>query len=416
MESLKELDFIKPRFDLESEKRIVDLQKKQILQQLESIGEIPAFAIPLLYEKLKECHFKALVVPGECVGISGAQAMGEFGTQATLNTFHIAGFESGAGVTSGVTRFQEIINASKNQKKITCLVYFKSRPRTNLKAKLNHEIVGLSFKSVIINMYLKPFKMENWYIPCHFIFSEKSGEIFSKTNVIRYVLNKKILFQYFLHPKILIRELESKLPDIVCVFSPMGRRGKIYFDILHSKDLIHVRDNLIPKIESLMICGKPTITSYIPHVTNDGEWFIETEGGTFNEIASIPDVDGSKISCNNVWDVYITLGIEAARKFLLDELINVMSGVGIHNITLLVDKMTFNGTINGITRYTMRNEEGPFGKASFEESMETFFKAAKFGEVDNFQGISASIIGGKKPKIGTNSFSLCMDFSKLLLQ
>jgi DNA-directed RNA polymerase beta' subunit len=416
MESLKALDFIKPRFDLESEERIVRLQKHHILQQLENIKDIPEFAIPLLYEKLKECHFRALVVPGECVGISGAQSMGEFGTQATLNTFHIAGFESGAGVTSGVTRFQEIINASKNQKKISCLVYFKSKPRTNLKAKLNHEIVGLSFKSVIVNMFLIPFKIENWYISCHFLFSERFGDIFSKSNAVRYVLNKQVLFQYFLHPKILIKEIESKFPNVVCVFSPICRRGKIYFDILHSEDLIDLRDNLLPKIESLLVCGKPTITSYIPHVTNDGEWFIETEGGTFQEIASIDDVDGSKISCNSIWDVYRTLGIEAAKKFLLDELMNVMTGVGVHNITLLVDKMTFNGTINGITRYTMRNEEGPFGKASFEESMETFFKAAKFGEVDNFQGISASIIGGKKPKIGTNSFSLSMDFSKLLQQ
>ncbi len=46
--------------------------------------------------------------------------------------------------------------------------------------------------------------------------------------------------------------------------------------------------------------------------------------------------------------------------------------------------MTYSGTIEPITRYTMRNDESPLSRASFEESFETFLKAAKFKEVEPF--------------------------------
>ncbi len=54
--------------------------------------------------------------------------------------------------------------------------------------------------------------------------------------------------------------------------------------------------------------------------------------------------------------------------------------------------MTYSGTIEPITRYTMRNDESPLSRASFEESFETFLKAAKFKEVEPFTGVSASVI------------------------
>jgi DNA-directed RNA polymerase beta' subunit len=413
---LRELDFIVERENfkgLDSEKNIVKLQKEAILKQIDAI-EIPEYVIPILYEKIRDAHFKALISPGECVGIAGAQAMGEFSTQATLNTFHVAGFEMSSNVTSGVTRFQEIINASKNQKRINCLAYFKKGKVSDVKKKLGHSIVGLLFRQVISNMYIVEEKIENWYLPCHYIFSQRNDNFPENFTIFRYILKKEILFKYFLHPKIILQELENQFPNITCIFSPLSRKGKLYFDILTCENIIQMRDLYLPKIESTLICGMASISTYIPHFIKDSsEWFIEIEGGSIKDIASIEDVDCNRIVCNNVWDIYNVLGIEAARQFLLNELTCIMSGVGLHNITLLIDRMTFNGTICSITRYTMRNEEGPMGKASFEESMETFFKAAKYGEIDNFQGISAAIIGGKKPRVGTNSFDVRIDFEKL---
>lgn len=420
---LLELDFIREREqfkNLNSEKQIVKNQKEKLLKQIfnleKELKNSKPEKIKELYEIIKSKHFNSLMCAGECVGISGAQAMGEFSTQATLNTFHIAGLDM--GVISGVNRFQEIINASKNQKNVRCIIFFKNitfNSFQNFKKFLNYSIVSLKFSDLILNFYfLKNNHFENWYLPCILMFNKNSFFFESNYYVIRYELNIEILYTYFLHPFVVKEKFDEFFPNNIHIFSPLSRKGKVYFDVLVlEKEDFNFNDFLFNKIENVNICGIEGVKNYISRFENN-EWFIETEGGKLLDFFSNPYVDETRSITNSIWDIFETFGIEAVKQFLMDELTSILNGVGIHNISLLVEKMTFTGTISGITRYTMRNEQGPIGKASFEESMETFFKAAKYGEIDNFNGISASIIGGKKPKIGTNFFDLKIDFEKLI--
>ena len=53
-------------------------------------------------------------------------------------------------------------------------------------------------------------------------------------------------------------------------------------------------------------------------------------------------------------------------------------------------------------------------KASFEESLENFLKAGVNGEKENANGVSASIMLGKMPNIGTGVFDLIVDIQKLI--
>ena len=93
---------------------------------------------------------------------------------------------------------------------------------------------------------------------------------------------------------------------------------------------------------------------------------------------------------------------------------SIMEGINIVHTLLLVDRMTFGGTIASITRYTMkRDESGPFGKASFEETQENFLNAGARGEIEPTEGVSSSIICGKRANIGTGMFDLKIDIKKL---
>src|SRR3989344_793966 len=58
-------------------------------------------------EVIVASYTAARVNPGECVGLVGAQSIGEPGTQMTLNTFHFAGV-SEMNVTTGLPRIIEI--------------------------------------------------------------------------------------------------------------------------------------------------------------------------------------------------------------------------------------------------------------------------------------------------------------------
>jgi hypothetical protein len=85
---------------------------------------------------------------------------------------------------------------------------------------------------------------------------------------------------------------------------------------------------------------------------------------------------------------------------------NVVSSDGTYinvcHVMLLVDIMTFSGTISSVSRYGIkRAQAGPLAKASFEESLDNFLKAGVFGDVETTNGVSASIMCGKRSKIGT---------------
>jgi hypothetical protein len=56
-----------------------------------------------------------------------------------------------------------------------------------------------------------------------------------------------------------------------------------------------------------------------------------------------------------------------------------------------------------------REESGPFGKASFEETLDNFLKAGVFGQEEPTRGVSASIICGKIAPIGTGMCDLAMN-------
>ena len=84
------------------------------------------------------------------------------------------------------------------------------------------------------------------------------------------------------------------------------------------------------------------------------------------------------------------------------------------HISILVDRMTHGGTIASITRYTLRNEDsGPLGKASFEETMDNFMNAAAHGDIELTDGVSASIICGKRVNVGTGLSSVSVDIDAL---
>ena len=91
-----------------------------------------------------------------------------------------------------------------------------------------------------------------------------------------------------------------------------------------------------------------------------------------------------------------------------------MDGINVAHVMLLVDKMTFTGTISSISRYTLRNDEcGPLAKASFEETLENILKSSINCDVETTEGLSASIICGKRANLGTGFINLRIDLNKL---
>ena len=73
---------------------------------------------------------RAMVEPGEAVGVVTAQSIGEPGTQMTLRTFHFAGVKE-RNVTLGLPRLIELVDARKKPVTPTMDVYLDEEHRVS---------------------------------------------------------------------------------------------------------------------------------------------------------------------------------------------------------------------------------------------------------------------------------------------
>lgn len=401
--------------------------KTKLKAQLEKSLVYPII-IPKLKSELERYYHSSMIHAGESVGILAAQSLGEKGTQTTLNTFHKAG-ASEKTVVAGVPRFWEILNATRSPKAASCNIHFTSGNSSiqELRKTIGHSMVEFSLEKLAREMNICIDKQpEEWYEVFKIMYNN-NFEQFQHCICIK--LKKEILYEYGITLEFIANIIEKQFDDVKCVFSPLYI-GEIHvyvdtrsievpdnisaFIAPENSHLVYLEDIVLPVLEKLHICGIPGISNIFFTTDQHQKWIVETDGSNFSQILALENVDKTKTMTNNMWEVYETLGVEAARQFLIEEFLNIMSGIHVAHIKLLVDRMTYAGSISSISRYSMRSEgSGVLAKASFEESFENLLNAAANGERESTNGVSASIICGKLAKFGTGICELKIDVMKL---
>lgn len=354
-----------------------------------------------------------------------------------MDTFHKAG-QSEKTMTAGVPRLQELLNATKNPRIVNHIIYLNNKNNTikEIRKTVGHTIVGLSLKDISEKVIINMDKTDEfWYDAYKILY----GDEFTKYNhCITFHLNMKKLYEYKLTLYEICNNINNEYNDLYCVFSPSNiGQIDVFVDISNitlpvnrllfidneNAPIVYLEECVQPTLEKMCICGIQGITEVF-YTKNNDEWIVETNGfnskniskqySSFKKILAHPDIDYTRTISNNVWDIYETLDVEAARQFLIEEFTNIMEGINPCHILLLVDRMTYNGTISSISRYTLKIDEcGPMGKASFEESLDNFLNAAAQGQCEPTRGVSASIICGKRANIGTGMSKLTIDIPKL---
>lgn len=430
------IDFIKPRHGIpkETANSICEHNKERFRKQLRNQLVIPDI-IPLLKKELSLSYRNSLIQPGEAVGVICAQSIGEKNTQTALNTFHKAG-QSEKTMTEGVPRFQELLNATRNQKMVNHKIFFNKGTDTikNIRSVVSNKITGLTLNDITVSVQSFPNETpeEKWYKPYQILHKSNFETL---TGHVRFILNIHKMFEYKITNQQIQDAIENEYSDLYCIFSPMGDgRLDVFVDptdvisrieeetayITPDNAMeIYMEDVVEPNLANIPLCGIKGINE-IFYSTENNEWFIETNAtnsdplklNILQMIMSLPDVDDTRTLSNNIWEIYETLGVEATKAFLVEEFMGIMDGINECHARLLVDRMTFSGGIASISRYTLKNDEcGPMGKASFEESLDNFLNAAAEGEVEPTKGISASIICGKRSNTGTGIMGLKMNMS-----
>lgn len=352
----------------------------------------------------------------------------------TLNSFHSSGL-CVATVVTGVPRFLELLNATKDPKMSSntfCIMQNVKTPE-QVRSIIESSLINHTLNDLVLSekIFLEDKEEEFWYGAYETIFSNQFRDYSAG---ICLHLNVEKIYKY----KILLNKIknviESNYSDICCVISPLyiGQLD-IFVDtsniqvpedeslplFLKTKNYIEIylEEVVKPKLLELEVCGIKNIKNF--HYTpENNRWKIQTEGSNFMEVLCLPYVDISTVSSNNMWEIYNTMGIEATREFLIEEFTNVVSSDGTFinpaHILLLVDVMTFQGNITSVSRYGMKKEQmGVLSRASFEESLDQFCNAGFYSEKDFIKSVSANIMCGKRSSIGSGLCNLMMDWNEI---
>ncbi|MBI2666838.1 DNA-directed RNA polymerase subunit A'' [Candidatus Woesearchaeota archaeon] len=340
-----------------------DVSKEKIIRILEEV------------EKSYQC---AKVHPGECVGLVSAESIGEPGTQMTLNTFHFAGV-SEMSVTTGLPRVIEIFDARKEIKTPMMEIYLKPAHNTFDKVKtFAAKIKEISFGELV---------------------AEYGLNIFEQMLTVR--LHPVLLKDFDLSPKELAKLLKAKMKG----FEVVSTEQEIVFTWKGKPEEVKKLYDLKEKIQTVKVRGVKGIVQVLP-VRRGEEYIVLTSGINLKTILDLDEVDSSRTTCNDIYEVYSVLGIEAAREVIIREAHKVIQEQGLHidirHIMLVADIMTASGTVKGITRYGVVSEKASvLARASFETPIKHLINAALEGEVDYLTSVVENVMINQPVPLGT---------------
>jgi hypothetical protein len=175
------------------------------------------------------------------------------------------------------------------------------------------------------------------------------------------------------------------------------------------------RDVIIGYLCNIKLSGIFGIKRVYPReVVETGEWVLDADcreiqtkvsNNRFLESLTTEGVNPYSTVIDDMHTIQSTLGIEATRKFLIEELTRIISFDGVYinprHIQLLVDSMTYTGEITSVRRDGISRDVGPNAKIMFEQAVDNAVEASAFSEFDDMSGVSSSIMYGLTSKAGT---------------
>lgn len=149
-------------------------------------------------------------------------------------------------------------------------------------------------------------------------------------------------------------------------------------------------------------------------IEKKSEYTITTKGINMEAVKNIIGVDLNRTHCNDIISIYENYGIEAARNYIIKDIINVYTSNGsttnYQHVQVFGDLMTQMGTLTSIDRHGLNKlDTDPLSRASFEMQHDQLIAAAIFNEVDYMKSVSSRIMAGLCIKGGTGLCDIILD-------
>jgi DNA-directed RNA polymerase II subunit RPB1 len=427
-------------------------------------------ALTILLENITLSYKRAVVAPGEMVGMIAAQSIGEPTTQMTLNTFHFAGVSSKSNVTRGVPRIEEILSLSSEPKNPLLTVYLKPEDETDrAKAQsimymLEHtnmrevvQSVDLCFDPDELSTLIEEDQttMEQYKRVEDILKDCAEDDTADETVKSKWVIRMEMDAEVMLEKNITMDDIHFTLNhsfgnEISCIYSDYNA-SKLVFRIrmnevlstsrngqkktkvssLDQSDQIYVLKNFQEQmLDNVVLRGIKGIEKVVLRKIKDNVvetagafkqqeiWVLDGIGTNMLDVLALDYIDNTRTYSNHIIEIFNILGIEAARQAIYNELVEVLefdsAYINFHHLSLLCDRMTYTYKLISIFRHGINNDNiGPIAKASFEETPKIFLDAAQHADLDIMRGISANVMCGQEGFYGTSAFQVILDIAEM---
>ena len=331
-----------------------------------------------------ELYDKSRVEPGQAVGIVTAQSIGEPGTQMTLRTFHTAGIAE-KNVTLGLPRIIELVDARKKPATPAMDIYLDKKIKASRESAISvaRNILETSINDLVTDVE-----------------TDHSTEIILEFDSER------------------LRNRNCTMEDVISVlesnkkFTQKAVKDNVIITLVEESDSITV-NTLLNKIRKTIVKGVPEIARVTLKEEN-GEWVIQTTGSNLLKVLEVEGIDKFNVRTNNIFEIGIGLGIEAARNSLISELKATLENQGlevdIRYLMLVADLMCHKGYLQQIGRHGIAgSKDSVLARAAFEITVPTIARAAKEGEIEELKGITENVIVGSQIPIGSGTVDIYMN-------
>ncbi len=360
---------------------------KQLVSDALIDAKLSKDGIEKVCKKGLELYNKAKVEPGQAVGIVTAQSIGEPGTQMTLRTFHFAGIRE-RNVTLGLPRLIELVDARKKPVTPTMDIYLKKESKTSREKAIE------AARNIL-------------QTPVSALISDSETDY--STEIKLHLSGNKL------------KERGCTVEDVEAALESNKKfKGEtsgltITLKLVDEADAptaIIIRN----KVLKTTVRGVPDI-SRVTIVQKDNEWVIQTTGSNLSKVLEVEGIDKKNVRTNNVFEIGETLGIEAARNALINELSSTLEDQGlevdVRYLMLVADTMCAKGYMQQIGRHGIAGtKDSVLARAAFEITVPTIAKAALQGEIEGLKGITENVIVGSNIPIGSGTVDLYMHISK----
>lgn len=419
---------------------LINYKENEIINNSELYNENDILNI--IFAKIKLQFTRSFMDAGCAVGTIAAQSAGQPLTQMILDSKHRAG--STGSSLSGIVRIKEIFGAkdTENMKNPTMQLFVKDiykYDKEKVQMIANH-IEMMPFRRFIniLQIFFEEYGVIKHPMYKHEISIIKSYEkhnpdVKPPSDITKWCfrieINKLEMIIKNMELETILISL-NKL-DYLHIINTDENSDQIiiriyvrnnYKKIIELSDIIKLSEFLlnynIRGIDNLTYTKVDTISRSLidteGNIKADKQFIIRVNGTNLPKILENENLDIYKCDTDSIIEIARIYGIEAARQKLISELKENIDGLSHRHYTIFADEMTFTGNVTSIqkTGLSKRESENVLLRVSDKFPIQVLEDAAINNMKDNIRGLSAPLMIGRTPNVGTlyNDLVLNQDF------